>query len=672
MNQAASATRRPPADTTASAGGCCPMLNAPFLGLQMSSAGAQCFLNPQAQQIVHQLARQQQQQSNVVLSPQQQTVSQQSSNLVGQPQQLQSQPQQPTIQRSHNQTSNHYSTSLAAHNFSLQQSIVNRLPSLNCALAAAAFASYLPQFQQPLMTQNHQATPINQPAQTVAPSISVTQSNTSTTFTNQVPPSNFNSYSPAQSFINNTRHTVPQSTPPVAVHHHQQTTNDIPNNILPTNLNTTTQNTQPAIGSENRTHQNVQSPRPLVDNTALNSSTGQMADSIYLSPQHRPTDLGTNIHNHQPSSTPSPSQHLAQLTRNILNDDALNSQILQAVLLQQFLEQQIAPPLPPPPAPQVQSQQMSAPQQLINTTLRTQAALPSTGQLPAVMTPAQQATSMPIAPLQQHRPSEQVSESQQQAFQQPAIQSRISQAPPTQPASLPADSYQTLLGNAASVPYLSQPNNDLHIQRSPSDQVLQAHQGGQTVAQAPQVPMQQPQSPQHTQPQAGLGMSFYPYPQDTRAIESLAAFANNNIIRQLIASLAHGALRIDSHQQFPIHHYHQHLHGTHHHHHGQNGQANGQDASMPLDSLAINESKPRGLSRAEIDSLTPYMHTNEKDNRSCVICLSKFELKSKIRPLPCNHAFHAKCVDKWLRTNRTCPICRRDALKTFNGKIKRI
>jgi hypothetical protein len=159
--------------------------------------------------------------------------------------------------------------------------------------------------------------------------------------------------------------------------------------------------------------------------------------------------------------------------------------------------------------------------------------------------------------------------------------------------------------------------------------------------------------------------------------QAIAILANpqvaNNIFSHVFMFLQSG-LRSESHHahhHHPAHHFH-HLHGAHHHHHGQSGQPNGQDASMPLDSLAINESKPRGLSRAEIDSLTPYIHTNEKDPLTCVICLSKFELKSKIRPLPCNHAFHAKCVDKWLRTNRTCPICRRDALKTFNGKIKRI
>lgn len=110
-----------------------------------------------------------------------------------------------------------------------------------------------------------------------------------------------------------------------------------------------------------------------------------------------------------------------------------------------------------------------------------------------------------------------------------------------------------------------------------------------------------------------------------------------------------------------------HHHHHHHHHHGANGP---RDDTM----ININDSKPKGLNKTEIEHLTNYIQTNEKDARSCVICLCRFELKSRIRSLPCSHVFHAKCVDKWLRLNRTCPICRRDAAKTvgYEGKVKRI
>lgn len=33
----------------------------------------------------------------------------------------------------------------------------------------------------------------------------------------------------------------------------------------------------------------------------------------------------------------------------------------------------------------------------------------------------------------------------------------------------------------------------------------------------------------------------------------------------------------------------------------------------------------------------------------CVVCFSDFEVRQLLRVLPCNHEFHAKCVDKWLK-----------------------
>ncbi|CAI9765121.1 unnamed protein product [Fraxinus pennsylvanica] len=43
----------------------------------------------------------------------------------------------------------------------------------------------------------------------------------------------------------------------------------------------------------------------------------------------------------------------------------------------------------------------------------------------------------------------------------------------------------------------------------------------------------------------------------------------------------------------------------------------------------------------------------------CAVCLSKFEPHDQLRLLPlCCHAFHAVCIDTWLVTNQTCPLCR--------------
>ncbi|XP_067852465.1 RING finger protein 44 isoform X2 [Heptranchias perlo] len=78
----------------------------------------------------------------------------------------------------------------------------------------------------------------------------------------------------------------------------------------------------------------------------------------------------------------------------------------------------------------------------------------------------------------------------------------------------------------------------------------------------------------------------------------------------------------------------------------------------------LGEAKPRGLTKADIEQLPSYRfnpENHQSEQTLCVVCFSDFETRQLLRVLPCNHEFHAKCVDKWLKTNRTCPICRADA-----------
>ncbi|PAN32889.1 hypothetical protein PAHAL_5G519400 [Panicum hallii] len=43
----------------------------------------------------------------------------------------------------------------------------------------------------------------------------------------------------------------------------------------------------------------------------------------------------------------------------------------------------------------------------------------------------------------------------------------------------------------------------------------------------------------------------------------------------------------------------------------------------------------------------------------CAVCLGAVEEGETARGLPCcTHAFHARCVDAWLRLRPTCPVCR--------------
>ncbi|EOA23262.1 hypothetical protein CARUB_v10017624mg [Capsella rubella] len=51
--------------------------------------------------------------------------------------------------------------------------------------------------------------------------------------------------------------------------------------------------------------------------------------------------------------------------------------------------------------------------------------------------------------------------------------------------------------------------------------------------------------------------------------------------------------------------------------------------------------------------------STSSNSGDCAVCLSKFEPEDQLRLLPlCCHAFHADCIDIWLVSNQTCPLCR--------------
>ncbi|GJP37178.1 hypothetical protein CLOM_g21614 [Closterium sp. NIES-68] len=47
--------------------------------------------------------------------------------------------------------------------------------------------------------------------------------------------------------------------------------------------------------------------------------------------------------------------------------------------------------------------------------------------------------------------------------------------------------------------------------------------------------------------------------------------------------------------------------------------------------------------------------------RECAVCLGEYAAGERIKVVPaCAHGFHADCIDLWLATKTTCPICRTD------------
>ncbi|CAI9289085.1 unnamed protein product [Lactuca saligna] len=107
----------------------------------------------------------------------------------------------------------------------------------------------------------------------------------------------------------------------------------------------------------------------------------------------------------------------------------------------------------------------------------------------------------------------------------------------------------------------------------------------------------------------------------------------------------------------------------------------------------------RGATTESINSLPTYKfkkHKNDKENNSsssstseggivaagtekeraisgedavCCICLAKYANDDELRELPCCHFFHVECVDKWLKINATCPLCKSEVGETILSSL---
>ncbi|KAF8393316.1 hypothetical protein HHK36_021557 [Tetracentron sinense] len=51
----------------------------------------------------------------------------------------------------------------------------------------------------------------------------------------------------------------------------------------------------------------------------------------------------------------------------------------------------------------------------------------------------------------------------------------------------------------------------------------------------------------------------------------------------------------------------------------------------------------------------------------CCICLAKYADNDELRELPCSHFFHMECVDKWLKINALCPLCKFEVHESSGG-----
>lgn len=56
------------------------------------------------------------------------------------------------------------------------------------------------------------------------------------------------------------------------------------------------------------------------------------------------------------------------------------------------------------------------------------------------------------------------------------------------------------------------------------------------------------------------------------------------------------------------------------------------------------------------------VEVDETSAAQCSICHEIVQIGDEVRRLPCDHAFHQKCIDVWVLQHATCPNCRRNVL----------
>ena len=57
----------------------------------------------------------------------------------------------------------------------------------------------------------------------------------------------------------------------------------------------------------------------------------------------------------------------------------------------------------------------------------------------------------------------------------------------------------------------------------------------------------------------------------------------------------------------------------------------------------------------------------DNDKKNCVICMEDFKNGDVTTNLPCLHMFHTNCIQSWLKTQNTCPICKFKLTQANNG-----
>ncbi|XP_062227635.1 RING-H2 finger protein ATL39-like [Phragmites australis] len=78
---------------------------------------------------------------------------------------------------------------------------------------------------------------------------------------------------------------------------------------------------------------------------------------------------------------------------------------------------------------------------------------------------------------------------------------------------------------------------------------------------------------------------------------------------------------------------------------------------------------------ADITKLSEFAYTQSSrrhgggDGAQCSVCIGTVQAGEMVRRLPlCKHLYHVECIDMWLVSHATCPLCRSDVEPPVDGQ----
>ncbi|PAN12871.1 hypothetical protein PAHAL_2G296700 [Panicum hallii] len=102
--------------------------------------------------------------------------------------------------------------------------------------------------------------------------------------------------------------------------------------------------------------------------------------------------------------------------------------------------------------------------------------------------------------------------------------------------------------------------------------------------------------------------------------------------------------------------------------------SSGSSASPAPNGAAARSRRQRGLDAAVLETFPTMAYADVKAHKAgkgaleCAVCLSEFDDDETLRLLPkCSHVFHPDCIDTWLASHVTCPVCRANLVPDPNA-----